>query len=101
MPSASQVMSSQRLANEELLWQPLALKCYSSPLCANSFLLRSAKSGGQGCIKLNSSKRKFVTMFSNCAAVFILLILGVGKAWDGFHTLHDEEGWVWELKKRT
>lgn len=42
-----------------------------------------------------------VTALSDCAAVFIPLLLRVGKACVGLHIVQDEKGWVWGLKKRT
>lgn len=41
------------------------------------------------------------TVLSDCAAVFIPLILGVCKASVGFHIVQGEKDWVWGLKKGT
>lgn len=41
------------------------------------------------------------TVLSDCAAVFIPLILGVCKVSIGFHIVQDEKDCVWGLKKRT
>ena len=57
---------------------------------------------GKDDLSLTAAKGSLlVTVLSDCTAVFIPLILGVGKACVGFHIVQDEKGWVWRLKKRT
>lgn len=75
MLSASHVRSSWRLANEELLWQPLALMCISSLQIA--FCYEVEKMVGKDVLSLTTAKGSL----SPCLVTLLLCLYYSGLGW--------------------